>query len=251
MEEFNKINPMVRVMFAVPWIVLGIEHYLYVEFVAGEVPAYFPVKEFWVYLTGIAMIAAGISFLVKRYSALAAFLLGTMLLIFIVLIHIPTISSNLSDSNHWTRFFQDLSFASAAFMLADIFSEKKVKNLQLLAKIARYVFALCLIAFGIEQFFDFGFLTAKVPLFLPLRFVAVYLIGAWFIITGATVMLNKSARLTLYVLGALLLLVNIPNYIYLLSNDVSNALLWTGAMLDLLVTGGVFILAGSTFTEEL
>ena len=65
-----------RILFAIPWIVFGIQHYMYADFVATLVPAYMPARIFWAYLTGTAMIAAGISFVIGVKVRLAATLLG-------------------------------------------------------------------------------------------------------------------------------------------------------------------------------
>ena len=117
-KSLGKTIRILLVLFAVPWLVFGIQHFMYADFVATLVPAYFPARLFWAYFTGTAMVAAGISFIVNRMAWLAAALLGTMLVMFILLIHIPKLIGDSSVIQNWTRALQDIALASIAFMLA-------------------------------------------------------------------------------------------------------------------------------------
>lgn len=245
----NKFIRIVQAVFGIPWLVFGAQHLLYVDFVAKLVPAYFPAQWFWAYLTGAAMIAAGLSFIGNVKARLAAVLLGTMLLLFILLLHSQTIARGASAVN-WTRALQDLSIAAAAFMLTGIMSKREDDVLNKIGKTSRYVFALLLIVFGIAQFLNLDFLTAKVPEYFPLRIFWVYLTGTAMIAAGASVFINKKARTAAIALGVFLLVLNALRYAPLFLGGAYNALLLTAAMLDLAITCGVFILAGALPGEE-
>jgi len=245
----NKYSRIFQILFAFPWIVFGIQHFMYAEFVATLVPAFMPFKSFWVYLTGTAMIAAGISLIVDKLSALAALSLGSMLAGFIGLIHLFVVAGDPADVKLWTRPAQDVALAAACLLLAGSglspsastgarISEKALK-------ISRFVFALMLLAFGVQQFFDLDFVTAKVPLFVPARMFWVYLTGAALIAAAGGVIIDKKARRTAFALGFYLLAVNFLNYGVLLAKDLHNPQLWTALMLNWALTVGVFILANS------
>src|SRR4051812_26541143 len=103
----NKYSRIFQILFALPWIVFGIQHFMYAEFVATLVPAFMPFKLFWAYFTGLAMIETANSFIFNKLSALAAILLAAMLIGFILLIHVFTVSGNPADAKIWTRPFQD------------------------------------------------------------------------------------------------------------------------------------------------
>ncbi len=124
MEKHIKI---IRLLFAVPWLVFGGQHFLYADFVAGLVPALLRLKLFWAYLTGAAMIAAGISFIVHRFASLAAVLLGVMLTIFILLIHVPALLTQPFNVAVLTRHLQDAALACASFLLAGVLSNEETK----------------------------------------------------------------------------------------------------------------------------
>lgn len=239
-------NPtrIIQAIFGVPWLVFGAQHFMFVDFVAGLVPAYFPAGWFWAYFTGAAMIAAGVGLIVNIKARLAAALLGAMLAGFIVLIHIPKLASGDLSAMALTRFFQDAAIASVAFMLAGALSKRSGESdfLDRIAQVSRYVFAILLVIFGVQQFLNLDFLTAKVAPYLPARIVWVYLTGAAMIAAGACVLTNKKARLAAFALGGLMLFLNLLLHSVLLARTPHVPLVWTAAMLDLAITCGAFLL---------
>jgi uncharacterized membrane protein YphA (DoxX/SURF4 family) len=243
----NKFVRIIQIIFAVPWLVFGAQHFMFVDFVAGLVPAYFPARWFWAYLTGAAMIAAGISLTVNIKARLAAVLLGAMLMTFVLLIHIPKLAVG-APAIGWTRALQDAAIAALAFMLAGALPNRKTENdaADIIARTSRYAFAILLIVFGVQQFLNMDFLTAKVASFLPLRIVWIYLTGAAMVLAGVCVLANKKTRLAAFALGGLMLILNLLLHVYLLANSPQSPLLWTGAMLDLAITCGAFVLAAAS-----
>lgn len=239
-----KNNRILQVVFAIPWIAFGILHFLYADFVATLVPAFMPFKLFWTYFTGTAMIAAGISFLLNKFSSLAANLLGLMLTGFILLIHVPQLAIGFGDVNSWTRPLQDIALACACFIFANALSPNGISGK--IASVSRYVFAAAIIGFGVQQiFFETKFVTASIPGFFPARMFWFYLTAIVMFASAASIIINKKARLTTFILGILLLVINLSNYAFLLFADLSNAQVWTAAMVVWAVTVGVFILANS------
>lgn len=243
-----KNNRILQLVFAIPWIAFGILHFLYAGFVATLVPSFMPFKLFWAYFTGAAMIAAGISFLVSRFSPLAANLLGAMLTEFILLIHIPKLATAFGDINAWTRPLQDISLACACFIFANALSSNGVSGK--IAKVSRYVFAFAIIGFGVQQIYDLDFLTAKIPSFIPARYFCNYLTSIVIFAAAFSIIVDKKAHLTTFILGIFLLVINVLNYAFLLSGNLSNAQIWTPAMVVWAVTVGVFILANSLSNKD-
>lgn len=249
----NKFIRIIQLVFGVPWLVFGAQHFVYAGFVANLVPAFLPARPFWVYLTGAAMIAAGASLIVNRKAALAAALLGLMLLVFFVLIQVPKLVGVDALAINWTRVLQDFAIASASFMLAAFLSKREQSEksfLETIGNLSRYVFAALLIAFGASQFLNLDFLTAKVPEYLPLRIFFVYLTGAMMIVTGASVFVGKKTKPLAMALGTFLLTLNLLRYLPLFLTGAYNALLLTGVMLDLTIVCGVFVLALSSPERE-
>jgi putative oxidoreductase len=76
-----------RFLFALPFVASGIVHFA----LGGEMAAMVPVAGgvAWVYLTGAALIAAGIGIATRRLGMWAALGLSLLLLTFIVAVHLP------------------------------------------------------------------------------------------------------------------------------------------------------------------
>jgi uncharacterized membrane protein len=244
-DSTTNLRRVFQITFAVPWLIFGLQHLMFADFVGKLVPSYFPNGKFWAYFTGAAMIAAGISFVTNVKVRLAATLLSVMLFIFILLIHVPKLAAGNTTAIDWTRALQDLFIASSAFLLAEIWSQSKNGSGFLLntVKFLQILMAILLVIFGVQQFLNLDFLTAKIPLFLPFRIFWVYLTGTAMIVAGICVFINKKASSAVFLLGIFLLIINLLQHGFTLINDWQTPLNWTAAMLDLAITCGVFFLA--------
>ena len=108
-----------RFLYALPIMLFGINHLKYGAGMAGMVPAYLPLKTFWVYFTGLAMIVATIAIMAQiKYARLAGILLGVLILMFALLIHLPGIFNPSSMQLSMTMFQKDLALAGGAFFIA-------------------------------------------------------------------------------------------------------------------------------------
>jgi uncharacterized membrane protein len=233
-------------LFGIPWIIFGIQHFMYAGFVRDLVPAYMPVRIFWVYFTGIAMIAAGISFIIRRQVQPAAFLLGCMLALFILMLHPLLLAQEPQVGIHWTRVMQDIAIMGAAFGLVAVTRNGKalpIFSASMIPVIARYCYALPLIVLGAQHFVHNAFVTAKVPDYFPLKNIFDYLVGAILIAAAYGILFTANIRRVAGTLGIMLLALALFYHIPLLVANPYNAIQWTGAMLDLALAAGAFIIA--------
>ncbi len=106
-----------KYLFAIPFLVFGIFHFMDAQGMAGMVPGFIPGGVFWVYLTGAALIAAAVSVFIGKKTVLAMQLLALMLIIFVLTIHLP---ATLSDMNAAPNLLKDLSLAGGALLLSCI-----------------------------------------------------------------------------------------------------------------------------------
>ena len=106
-----------KLLFALPFSVFGIMHLMMGAIMAGMVPSFIPGGVLWVYLTGIAMIAAPVAILMNKMAKLASFLLGVMLLIFALSIHLVAVLGG--DKMSMGNLLKDLALAGAAFMYSE------------------------------------------------------------------------------------------------------------------------------------
>jgi uncharacterized membrane protein YphA (DoxX/SURF4 family) len=107
-------------MLAITSVAFGIDHFLYVDFVASLVPAWMPGHVFWTYFCGVALFAAGAGMIFGIKARMAAGLLGAMIFAWLLMLHIPRAIADPHslNGNEWTSVFEALSFSGIAFILS-------------------------------------------------------------------------------------------------------------------------------------
>jgi uncharacterized membrane protein len=225
-------------LFAIALAVFGIQHFMYAGFVATLVPGWIPWHLFFTYLTGAAFIAVAISIIINKYTALAAALLSIEMGLFVVLLHIPQLLGNPHNVQQWTRFLQDVAIMGTAMVL--------IGDARL-PRVCKYLFAVPMIGLGAQHFFHVDFVTAKVPAYFPAATMWDYFVGAVIIILAIGVVSNRYLAVPAFFLACFLLFFAVLYHVPLLIATPKNGILWTGAMLDIAITGGAFILQRNAF----
>jgi len=103
------------------WLILGgVQHFQYTDGVVTLIPAWIPGHYFWAYFAGSALIAGGLGLLLPQTARLAGALVGSMLSLWVVILHIPraVAAADPQRRNEWTAVFEALAFAGIAFVLA-------------------------------------------------------------------------------------------------------------------------------------
>jgi uncharacterized membrane protein len=108
------------ILFSITIIIFGIDHFLYANDVADYIPLWVPAKMFWTYFGGTALIASGIGVLFKIKPRLFAALLGTMILIWVIILHIPKViaSPSADMGSEATSAFLALAYGGIAYVIA-------------------------------------------------------------------------------------------------------------------------------------
>jgi len=107
-----------RYLYAIPIAIFGLMHFMNAGNMTGMVPL--PGAIFWVYLTGAALIAAAVSFIIEKKVRLAGLLLGIMLLIFVLSIHLPGVMGAEDPGAmqaSMSALLKDLGLSGAAFYI--------------------------------------------------------------------------------------------------------------------------------------
>lgn len=106
-----------KYIFAGVMAIFGIMHFLHAGDMTGMVPGYMPMPIMWVYLTGAAMIAYAIAvFMNHKMQKMAGYLLALLMLLYILLCHIPSMSTN---PLAMIMIMKDLAMAAAAIYIAN------------------------------------------------------------------------------------------------------------------------------------
>ena len=79
----KKITTIGRILFALPFAVFGINHFLMMDYYMGMLTSFIPKTGFIMILTGIMLIAASISIITKKLVKLSTILLAILLFMFI------------------------------------------------------------------------------------------------------------------------------------------------------------------------
>jgi putative oxidoreductase len=114
-----------RILFAIPFGIFGVNHFLMTDVFAGMLSSFVPGGGFTVLLTGIALIAVCVSILINKYIKLSCLLLAALLLIFILLIHIPQLFDVTKSMMALQNLLKDTSLMGAALMIAGIYGNKE------------------------------------------------------------------------------------------------------------------------------
>ena len=119
----NQLLPpsVLRVLFAIPFAVFGAMHFMFAGKMQGAVPAFIPGGVIWVYVTGAFLILAAIALIINKFAKVAAYLLGLMLLLFVLTIHLPAVMGG--DQGAMPNLLKDFSLMAAAMFIGN-FSSK-------------------------------------------------------------------------------------------------------------------------------
>lgn len=82
------------ILFCITMITFGVLHFLYAKGVSEYVPSWIPFRVFWTYMAGAGLLCSGIAILLNIKRRLAATLLGSMILIWVLILHIPYAIAN-------------------------------------------------------------------------------------------------------------------------------------------------------------
>jgi putative oxidoreductase len=116
-----------RILFALPFVLFGINHFVMVNWYLGTFTSFIPLGPFTIMLTGFLMIVTGICIILNKYVRVSALTLAGLLLIFILSIHIRHLLNPESDKAlTWITLLKDISLMGASLMISGLNLEKKV-----------------------------------------------------------------------------------------------------------------------------
>jgi len=114
-----------RILFAIPFAIFGLNHFLFLDFYIGTVSSFIPLGPYTVILTGVFLIMASLSIIFNKYIKISTILLSILLLTFILTIHIP----GLFDPEKWKfaliELLKDTSLLGGSLMIAGMMYEKE------------------------------------------------------------------------------------------------------------------------------
>jgi putative oxidoreductase len=121
----KKLTTIGRILFALPFALFGINHFLMLDYYLGMLTSFVPLGAYTIILTGIMLIAASISIITKVLVKFSTLMLAVLLFIFIVTIHIPHLYIDADKTATIIALLKDISLLGGSLMIFGIYSEEE------------------------------------------------------------------------------------------------------------------------------
>lgn len=241
-----------HLVFATIMIALGIVGLTKGDFSAiwQPVPKDFPGREILVYLCAIISLVSGVGLLWQRTAALATRVLLFSFLLWLLLMRLPGFFHGFAVDVYWPACQTAVMLAAAWVLYTWFATDWDKQRLGFAAsenglRIARVVYGLALMPFGLAHFTYLKQTTVLVPGWLPWHVAWAYLTGIIFIAAGIAVIIGVYARLAAALLtlqmGLFLVLVWIPK----IAEGSMNAFQWGEAVVTCALTSAAWVVTDS------
>lgn len=118
----NNLKTIGRIIYAIPFGIFGLMHVMMAGNMSGMVPTWIPGGILWVYITGMALIAASVSIITKKQIYLTCLLLAGLLCIFVLTIHLPQLFGG--NQMAMGSVMKDTMSIGGALLIAGLFKDE-------------------------------------------------------------------------------------------------------------------------------
>jgi uncharacterized membrane protein len=247
-----RIASLGHAIFAVTMIGLGVVGLLHRDFVPvwNPIPARVPARELFIYFGSLISTAAGFGLLVPRIAAIAARILLLTLFLWLLLFRLPNFLLEPPFGACWSVFPLVVMLAAAWVLYVWFAADWDRKHLTFVSsnaglRIARVLYGLCLIFFGLAHFIDLKDTLSLIPHWLPGHLFWAYFTGSTFIAAGIATLIGFCARLTValsaFQIGLFLFLVWIP----IVARGSKDPFQWSETILNIALLAAAWIVADS------
>ena len=254
----DRIIPLTTLCFAIPLAVFGAEHFSLGSSMIGLVPPYMPLRLFWIYFVGFALIVAALSIATRIQVRWSGLLFAIMMFLFVAMIHLPGAIRS-GDRIIWTIVIREMSFCGGGLVLAGA-ALGRLRG-KILITVGRVLIAIAAIFFGVQHFLHpTGVpvvpLAKQMPTWIPAPHVIDYLTGVFLIVSGVCFLLARKTRVAATYLGAWILILVVGLYgpimiLALMDPSTGAKLEGLNYFADTLLFGGTILsLAYATTTQQ-
>jgi uncharacterized membrane protein len=208
-------------------------------------------RELLVYLCAIISLTSGVGLLLLRTAAAASRLLLLYLLLWMLLLRVPDIFRAPTSQDSWSGWGETAVYVAGAWVLYAWFAAGWDQQHLGFAtgerglRIARVLYGLAMIPFGVAHFAYINETAALVPGWLPLHLPLAYFTGCAFIAAGIAVLIGVYARLaaalTALQMGLFTLLVWVP----IMAAGAKSAFQWSETVISFALTAGAWLVVDS------
>ena len=252
-RNMNGIAAFGRVLFALAIVGFGIQHIVMQGNVVGVelVPPWPPSHLVWTIVVTAILLLCGLCIALNRLAVIASLLLAALFLNAVIVLDLPKVMAKILDLSERTRFFESLTFAAGALIIAGLVAKGNRtsglwRTAQVLALIGVWLFAISLVIFGISHFIVPDFIATLIPKWIPWRLFLAWFTGVAFVLAGISFAIRMLARSAALLLGLMFLSWVVVLHGPRIYAALHNAAEWNSGLVALGMAGLCFALCGST-----